>query len=155
MRRKRKGIASIKPDAVYGSVLAGKFINSLMQSGKKNLAEKIFYQAIEEAGKKTNKEPIKLFEEALQSVTPLVEVRSKRIGGANYQVPREVPKGRQIALATRWLIQASRNKKGRPMRNKLAEEFVNAVNKQGEAYKKKEDTRRMAEANRAFAHFGR
>lgn len=140
---------------VYGSVLVGKFINSLMQSGKKNLAEKIFYQAIEEAGKKTKKEPIKIFEEALQNVTPLVEVRSKRIGGANYQVPREVPKERQIALATRWMIQASRNKKGKPMRQKLADELVNAVNKQGDAYKKKEDARRMAEANRVFAHFAR
>lgn len=140
---------------VYGSALAGKFINSLMQSGKKNLAEKIFYQAIEEAGKKTKKEPIKLFEEALQNITPLVEVRSKRIGGANYQVPREVSKGRQIALATRWMILASRNKKGKPMWQKLADELINAVNKQGDAYKKKEDTHRMAEANRAFAHFAR
>lgn len=153
MRRKIKDTRTINPDPVYESVLAAKFINHLMWDGKKSVAEKIFYKAVAEASKKTKKEPIKIFEEAVQNVAPIVEVRPRRVGGANYQVPLEVPKKRQISLAMRWIISAARNKKGKPMWQKLADEFIEASKKQGDAYKKREDTHKMAEANRAFAHF--
>ncbi|MBI4059607.1 30S ribosomal protein S7, partial [Candidatus Giovannonibacteria bacterium] len=122
-------------------------------SGKKNTARDIVYEALDLAGKKTKKEPMAVFEDAIKNVSPALEVRSRRVGGANYQVPREVRPERRLALAMRWLTKAARSKKGKPMAEKLAEELVLASKNEGVAVKKKEDTHKMAEANRAFAHF--
>jgi len=141
-----------KPDFVYSNITIAKFINQIMRKGKKTIAEKIIYQAFEEI-KKKNKDPIEVFEKAIQNVSPLLEVRSKRIGGATYQVPVQVEKERRLTLAIRWIIDAAKSKKGRPMSEKLAEELIAAAENTGKAIKKKEDTHRMAEANRAFAHF--
>jgi small subunit ribosomal protein S7 len=143
-----------KPDPKYGSALAGRFINCLMWGGKKNTARKLFYGAmaiIEKKVKETG--PLEIFETALQNVRPMIEVRSKRVGGANYQVPMSVKSGRAQSLAIRWIIQAARGKKGRPMSDRLAEELVAAFKREGEAMKKREDVHRMADANKAFAHF--
>ncbi len=142
-------------DAKYGSAVLMKFINYLMLNGKKTVAERIAYKAIERAGEKLNVPPMDLFDQALKNVGPIVEVKSKRIGGANYQVPMEVTRDRKNTLAMRWVIAAARGTKGRPMDEKLASELLNAYNGEGAAMKKKEDTHRMAEANKAFAHFAR
>ena len=144
---------SIEPDFIYESVLAAKFINQMMKSGKKNTARRIFYGALEKAGKQTKKDPLELLEEAIKNISPSLEVRSRRVGGATYQVPREVNPQRRLTLAIRWLVQISRAKKGKPMVEKLAEELQLAAKNEGAAVKKKEDTHKMAEANRAFAHF--
>ena len=143
----------IEPDFLYGSILAAKFINQIMEGGKKNTARKIFYAALEDASKKTKKEPLAILEEAIKNTSPSLEVRSRRVGGATYQVPREVSPERRLTLSIRWLIQVSRAKKGKPMAEKLAEEFQLAAKNEGATVKKKEDTHKMAEANRAFAHF--
>lgn len=142
------------PDAVYDSVFVGKMTNYLMRDGKKTTAQKIIWGALDEIkkSKKTN-DPVKVLEEAIKNVTPLVEVRPRRIGGATYQVPREVPADRAFSLAARWLLGAVRSKTGKPTSKKLAEEVLLAVKNEGAAVKKKIDTHRMAEANRAFAHF--
>jgi small subunit ribosomal protein S7 len=144
----------IQPDYVHNSVSVAVFINKVMKKGKKNTAEKIVYQALDEIKKKNkDKEPLVVFEEALKNVTPLVEVRPKRVGGATYQVPVPVERDRALTLATRWIIDSARSKKGKGMAEKLAEEIIAAAANTGKAIKKKEDTHRMAEANRAFAHF--
>jgi small subunit ribosomal protein S7 len=144
---------SVAPDAVFGSRVAAKFINSLMSDGKKNVAEKVFYSSLQLAGDRTGEDPLSVLERALRNVMPVLEVRPRRVGGGTYQVPVEVRPARRLALAIRWLIQASRGRKGRPMAEKLAAELIEAANKTGAAVKKREDIHRMAEANRAFAHY--
>lgn len=153
MRRKKKEKRIIAPDPLYNNVIVSKFINQVMRKGKKELARKIVYQAFEIVKEKTKKEPLEIFDLALKNVGPLLEVKPRRIGGATYQVPREVKGDRRLTLAMRWIIQAAKTKKGKPMRIKLAEELIEASENRGAAVKKKEDTHRMAEANRAFAHF--
>ncbi len=146
--------ALLKPDPRHKDLLASKFINCLMKSGKKSLAQGMFYGALDFiADKIRDKEPIEVFRTALDNVKPHVEVRSKRVGGATYQVPMEVSRKRQQSLAIRWLLAAARAKKGRPMERRLAEEFMAAYRGEGDAIKKREDTHRMADANKAFAHF--
>ncbi|OGF63903.1 30S ribosomal protein S7 [Candidatus Giovannonibacteria bacterium RIFCSPHIGHO2_01_FULL_45_24] len=161
MRRKKKEKRELRPDPIYSSRLVAKLTNYLMLSGKKTTAQKVMEGVFEEikkalsadkAGKKTET-PVAVLEEALKNVTPLVEIRPRRIGGATYQVPREVSAERGFSLAARWIIGASRAKKGKPMAKKLAEEVLLAAKNEGAAIKKKLDTHRMAEANRAFAHF--
>ena len=153
MRRKKKAKRIIVPDPVYNNAFVAKFINQVMRQGKKEIARKIVYNAFNIVKEKTKKEPLEVFERALENASPLLEVKPKRIGGATYQVPREVKGDRRLTLAIRWIIQAAKSKKGEPMREKLAEELINAANNTGAAIKKKENTHRMAEANRAFAHF--
>lgn len=153
MRRKRKAKRITSPDSVYNSVTVTKFINQVMKRGKKQIAQKIVYQALDVIKEKTKKEPLEIFERALENVGPLLEIKPRRIGGATYQVPREVRGERRLALAVRWIIKAAKSRKGKPMKEKLAEELIEASENRGVAIKKKEDTHRMAEANRAFAHF--
>lgn len=143
----------MSPDSVYNNVLVSQFINQVMRKGKKDMARKIVYQAFNIIKEKTQKEPLEVFEKAIENASPVLEVKPKRIGGATYQVPVEVKGGRRIALAFRWIIQAAKTKRGRPIKEKLAEEIINAAQNTGWAIKKKEDTHKMAEANRAFAHF--
>ena len=152
-RKKRKQKREIMPDPVYSNVLVNKLINQVMRQGKKTIARKIVYRAFDIIKEKSKKEPLEIFEKALQNASPLLEVKPKRVGGATYQVPREVKGERRITLAMRWIINAAKAKKGKPMREKLAEELMAAAKNEGAAIKKKEDTHRMAEANRAFAHF--
>ncbi len=145
-----------QPDAVFNSLVVAKFINYVMHDGKKNAARKIVYSALGQAGEKLKvKEGDKLLEDTIRKVAPIVEVRSKRVGGANYQVPIEVREPRKTALAMRWLLEAARSVKGKPMAEKLAVEIINVASNTGGALKKREDVHRMAEANRAFAHFAR
>lgn len=154
MRRKKKIKKTIIPDTKYSSTMVAKFINYLMKDGKKSTAEKVLYDSFDIIEKKVKgKDALDVFDQAIKNVSPLVEVKSRRVGGANYQVPREVRGERKLSLAFRWIIQAARNKKGKPMAEKLAEEFIEASNNTGTAIKKKHDTHRMAEANKAFAHF--
>jgi small subunit ribosomal protein S7 len=152
---RRKGAESreVVPDPRYGSELVTKFINSMMKEGKKSLAQRIFYNALAIVEEKTKKKGLSVFEEAVENVKPIMKVRSRRVGGATYQVPTKVRASMQIGLAVRWIIQATRGKAGRPMSHRLAEELILASKKEGTAYKKREDTHRMAEANKAFAHF--
>ena len=154
MRRRRPEKREILPDPVYGDLIVAKFINNLMKQGKKSLAEKIFYQSIEKIKKqgKVN-DGIELFKKALENVAPVLEVKSKRIGGATYQVPIEISEGRRMALAMRWIIGYSKSRKGQTMADRLAAELLAAANNDGSAVKKKEDTHRMAEENKAFSHF--
>jgi len=152
----RKGHVSRKevaPDPVYGSPLVMKFINSMMWDGKRNTAQVVFYTAMEQVGKKTNEDPLKTFNKAVENVKPLLEVKTRRVGGANYQVPVEVNPFRRQSLAIRWLISYSRDRGGKTMSDRLAEELIDAANNRGGAFKKKEDVHRMAEANKAFAHY--
>jgi small subunit ribosomal protein S7 len=154
MRRKVKNRNEVGPDFMYNSQKLEKFINYTMWSGKKETARKVMYQALDIIKEKTgNPNPLEIFDLALRNAGPLTEVRSKRIGGANYQVPREVRAERRLALAMRWIRDAARNGKGKPMHIKLADEIIAASNNEGIAIKKKEDTHKMAEANKAFAHF--
>ncbi|MBU4284803.1 30S ribosomal protein S7 [Patescibacteria group bacterium] len=154
MRRKRIPTTELDPDPKYNSVLVSKFINNLMKRGKKSVSQDIFYSALEEAAKSLKKEnPLEILEQAMKNTSPLLEVKSRRVGGANYQVPYEVKGKRKEALAMRWIIDAARKGKGKAMANKLAKELADAFNNTGEAVKKKEGTHRVAEANRAFAHF--
>ena len=153
MRGKQAPIRHIAPDPRFQSQVLGKFINNIMTRGKKSVAQKLVYGSFDIIKAKTEKEPLEIFETAIKNVAPLVEVKSKRVGGANYQVPIEVTQKRRQALAFRWVIGAARAKKGRPMAEKLAEELMLAADMQGEAIRKKQDVHRMAEANRAFAHF--
>jgi small subunit ribosomal protein S7 len=145
----------IAPDGVYNDVMVSQFINKVMQDGKKTIAQKIVYGAFEIIKEKTKKEPLEIFKAALENASPLLEVKPKRIGGATYQVPMEVRGERKLALATRWILDGARGKKGKPMAEKLAQELIDCTNNQGNAIKKKADTHRMAEANKAFAHFAR
>jgi len=154
MRRKIKNPNIVEPDIIYNSHKLAKFINSIMQDGKKETARKIVYKAFDVIKEKTgNPNPLEIFDTAIKNAGPLVEVRSRRIGGANYQVPREVRPERRVALAMRWIILATRGKKGAPVHQKLAEELILASNNEGTAVKKREDIHRMAESNKAFAHF--
>lgn len=154
MRRKVKNRNIVQPDFMYNSEKLEKFINYIMWSGKKETARKVMYSAFDVIKEKTgNPNPLEVFDLALRNAGPLTEVRSKRIGGANYQVPREVRAERRLALAMRWIRDAARGGKGRPMHLKLADEIIAASNNEGSAIKKKEDTHKMAEANKAFAHF--
>ena len=143
-----------KPDPRYGNMLVSHFINCLMKDGKKTTAQKVFYGALDMIGQRIkDKEPLEVFTQAIENVKPRVEVRSKRVGGATYQVPMEVSRKRQLSLAVRWILGSSRGKRGRPMHRRLADEFMAAYRGDGDAMKKREDTHRMAEANKAFAHF--
>lgn len=153
MRGKQAPIRKIAPDPRYQSEVLGKFINMIMERGKKSVAQKIVYASFDMMKAKSEKEPLEVFELAIKNVAPVVEVKSRRVGGANYQVPIEVTPRRRQALSFRWIIGAARSKKGRPMAAKLAEELLLASENQGDAMKKKQDVHRMAEANRAFAHF--
>ncbi len=144
----------LRPDPRYGSLLASKFINCLMEDGKKSVAQGILYRALEIVGKKiTEVEPIEVFNRALENIKPAVEVRSKRVGGAAYQVPMQVNRNRQQSLSIRWLLQAVREKKGRATHEKLAEEIIAASKREGAAVTKRDNVHRMADANKAFAHF--
>ena len=153
MRKKRNYKRDHKPDMKYQNVAIGRFINCLMWDGKKAIAESVVYDAFSEIEKQAKGDPIAVFNKAIENAQPLVEVASKRVGGANYQVPREVRPDRKFMLATRWIIGAARAKKGKNMAHKLAEEIILAAKNEGTAIKKKQDIHRMAEANRAFAHF--
>ena len=152
MRRPLTKKVPISPDLAYNSTNVSKLINYVMLAGKKNTARDAVYAAFEEIKKKGN-DPVVVYEEALKNVGPVVEVRSRRIGGANYQVPREVRPERRLALALRWILEAARAKKGKPIGLALADELLAASKNEGEAVKKRENTHRMAEANKAFAHF--
>ncbi len=144
----------LKPDPVYQSKLASKFINCLMWDGKKSVASNVFYDAMKEIEKKiSDVSPIEVFETAVNNVKPMLEVRSKRVGGSNYQVPMQVGPKRQLSLAIRWILAASRGKKGKPMSIRLASELMDAYRKEGTAMTTRENVHRMAEANKAFAHF--
>lgn len=143
----------IEPDAVYSSVVVAKLINQVMKKGKKTIAKKIVYGALNNIKEETKKEPMEIFDAALRNASPQIEVKSKRVGGATYQVPVEVKGDRKTALALRWIITGAKSKKGKPMAEKLAQELMEAASNNGWAVKKKLDTHRMAEANRAFAHF--
>ena len=155
MRKKRQFKKEHQPDVVYDNTVVSRFINYLMRKGEKSVAERVFYEALENIKKETKQEPLAVFEKALENVSPQIEVFSKRVGGANYQVPREVRPERRFFLACNWIIRAARMKKGKPMAKKLTEEILAAFKNEGAAIKKKQDMHRMAEANRAFAHFVR
>ncbi len=145
---------TLKPDPHYGSVLASKFINSMMWSGKKSVAQGVFYGALDIIKQKMSEaDPLEVFTQAVENVKPNIEVRSKRVGGASYQVPMQVSRKRQQSLAIRWILLACREKKGRPMSEKLAAELMAAYNREGAAITRRENVHRMAEANKAFAHF--
>lgn len=153
MRRKRKTKREIRPDVKYGNVTVAKFVNYVMRKGKKEKAQKIVYGAFDLIQQKYKEDPLNVFNAALQNAGPTLEIKSRRIGGATYQVPREVRGDRRMALACRWILGVARSRKGAPMYKKLAEELVAASKNEGAAIKKKMDTHRMAEANKAFAHF--
>ncbi len=153
MRRKVKNRKQPRPDRIYNSEQVAKFINHIMLDGKKTVAESIMYGAFDIIAEKTKEKPLEVFELALKNVGPLTEVRSRRVGGANYQVPREVRPERRVALAMRWILDVARKGKGVPMKKRLADEFLLASKNEGEAVKKRENTHKMAEANKAFAHF--
>ncbi len=153
MRKKRAERRTITPDPVYGDTVVAKFVNYLMLRGKKGIAEQTFYQAIDLINKRTKSEGLQIFKKAIENASPQVEVKSKRIGGATYQVPIEVSKHRQFYLVSKWIIGAARNRSSKPMSDRLATELIAAANNEGGAIKKKDDTHRMAEANKAFAHF--
>jgi len=154
MSRRRAAVKrEILPDAKYGDPVLAKFINCLMQQGKKSTAESIVYTAFDVIGKRSGQDPLKLFHDALENVKPSVEVRSRRVGGATYQVPVEVRPDRRQALAIRWLIDTARARSENTMKDRLSNELLDAANNRGTAVKKREDTHRMAEANRAFSHY--
>jgi len=152
----RKGFVprrEVTTDSVYGSDLVQKFINSMMWDGKRSTAQRIFYGAMDQIAQKTNAEPLATFKKAIENLKPVLEVKTRRVGGANYQVPVEVNPFRRQSLAIRWLLLYARTRSGRTMTDKLAEELLDAANARGGAMKKKEDVHRMAEANKAFAHY--
>jgi len=153
MRRRRASKREPQVDPIYNSAIIGRFINIIMREGKKTVAQKIVYQALGRIQEKLKEDPLKVFFSALENARPRLEVRPRRIGGATYQVPVEVPKERGIFIALRWMRDFARSKKGKPMSVKLAEEIISAYKNEGAVIKKKEDTHKMAEANRAFAHF--
>jgi len=142
-----------EPDAVYSSALVTQVINKVMLDGKKSIAEQIVYNALETVGTKTGRPPVEVLEQAVKTVTPVLEVKSRRVGGANYQVPVEVPQRRARTLAVRWLVQYARERREKGMPDKLANEILDALNQQGGAFKRKDDVYRMAQANKAFAHY--
>jgi small subunit ribosomal protein S7 len=152
-RRRVAAKREILPDPKYGNVTLAKFMNHLMVSGKKSVAEKIVYGALELVEERTKRDPIEIFDEALENIAPHVEVKSRRVGGATYQVPVEVRPSRRLALAMRWLVEFSRNRSEKSMAQRLAGELADAAENRGNAVKKREDVHRMAEANKAFSHF--
>ena len=152
-RRAEISVRPMEPDPIYSSVLVTQVINKVMSRGKKSVAEKIVYDALEQIGTKTGKPPVEVLEQAVKTVTPVLEVRSRRVGGANYQVPVEVPQRRARTLAVRWLVNYSRERREKTMDEKLAGEILDALNQAGGAFKRKDDLYRMAQANKAFAHY--
>ena len=152
-RRREADKREILPDPKFDNLLVARFINNLLKQGKKSIAEGIFYKALDAVGEKTNEDPLKIFKKAVDNVSPHLEVKSRRVGGATYQVPVEVRDGRRIALSIRWIIQNAKARSGRSMVEKLTGEIVDAYNNAGGSIKKKEDVHRMAEANKAFAHY--
>ena len=154
-RRREADKRQILPDPKYNDLLVARFINNLLKQGKKSIAEGIFYGALDVVGEKTNEDPVKVFKKAIENVSPRLEVKSRRVGGATYQVPVEVKDSRRAALSIRWMIQNAKSRSGKSMSEKLTGEILDAYNNVGGAIKKKEDVHRMAEANKAFAHFGR
>jgi small subunit ribosomal protein S7 len=152
-RRNRPEKHAVAPDPVYNSESLAKFMNIVMRSGKRSVAEKIMYEALRRAGRQSKKEPLDVFDQALRNATPLLEVKPRRVGGATYQVPIEIRPERRLALARRWLVRYARQRGGRSMSEKLAYELVDASNNVGGAVKRKEETHRMAESNKAFSHF--
>ena len=143
----------VKPDIKYNSKLLAKLINYVMQDGKKSVAERVVYEALDLIAQRSDESPLDVFNTALANCSPRLEVRTRRVGGANYQVPYEVPQDRQIALALRWIVAAARERSGNTMGGRLAAEIMDAARKEGKAYNKRLDVHRMAEANRAFAHY--
>lgn len=152
-RRRRADTREILPDPVYNSTLAEKFVNSMMWDGKKQTAQGIFYEAMNTIQERTGDDPLKLFKKAVENAKPLLEVKTRRVGGANYQVPVEVPQNRRTSLAIRWILINARSRPEKGMPDKLANELNDAANMRGGAIKKKDDVHRMAEANKAFAHY--
>jgi small subunit ribosomal protein S7 len=152
-RRREVPERVIVPDAKYNSKLVSKFIKSIMRDGKKSIAESILYDAMDIIEKKTNEPPIKIFEQALENAKPMIEVKSRRVGGSTYQVPTEIRPSRKTALGIRWIIDFARKRSEKGMVNKLSAELLDAANKRGATIKKKEDTHKMADANKAFAHY--
>ena len=152
-RRRRAEFKEIAPDPVYNSTLAEKFMNSMMWDGKKNTSQNIFYSAMEKIRERSGDDPLKLFKKAVENCKPVLEVKTRRVGGANYQVPVEVPQNRRVSLAIRWILQNARGRPDKGMPDKLANELADAANMRGGAIKKKDDVHRMAEANKAFAHY--
>jgi len=152
-RRAEIPVRELVPDPLYGSKLVSQVVNKVMIKGKKSTAEHIVYSALEKVGERTGKPPVEVLEQAVKTVTPVLEVRSRRVGGANYQVPVEVPQRRARTLAIRWLVQFSRDRREKGMQQKIAGELQDAINSQGGAFKKKDDIYRMAQANKAFAHY--
>ncbi len=152
-RRYRPPKREIKPDVKYNNVMVAKFINKLMKGGKKSLAARILYNSFDIIEEKMKKSPLDVFEQALNNAAPVLEVKPRRVGGATYQIPMEVPADRRISLAVRWLLQSARNRPGKSMTEKLANELMDAAQGTGATIKKKDDTHRMAEANKAFAHY--
>jgi small subunit ribosomal protein S7 len=153
MRRRRAPQRPVLPDPVYGSKVLTKFINAIMLDGKKSIAQKIMYAALERIESKTGEKGIEVFNKAMENVRPVMEVKSRRVGGATYQVPVEVRPVRQQSLAIRWLVDAARKRNERTMVERLSNELMDAATEKGAAFKKKEDTYKMAEANKAFAHY--
>lgn len=152
-RRRRAEVREVGPDPIYNSTLATKFINSMMWDGKKNVAQRIFYKSLEVLAERGGDEALKLFKKAVENAKPLLEVKTRRVGGANYQVPIEVPQNRRTSLAIRWILINARNRPEKSMTEKLANELNDAANNRGGAIKKKDDVHKMAEANKAFAHY--
>ena len=155
MRGKQAPKRQIAADPKFNSLVLGKFVNYVMERGKKSIAQRIVYDALAIVEEKAKKPGMEVFEKALENVAPILEVRSRRVGGANYQIPMQVRSERRQQLCFRWILAAARSRKGRPMAEKLAEELLAAAENTGDAIKKKQDVQRMAEANRAFAHFAR
>lgn len=153
MRRTKPEVREINPDVRYNSVLVQEFINRVMRRGKKSLAARLVYDALEAVQEKTGRPAVDVFEQAIKNVGPIMEVRPRRVGGATYQVPLEVPARRRMTLAMRWIIQAAKARTGKSFSEKLAAELLDANNNQGAAVRKREETHKMAEANRAFSHF--
>ena len=152
-RRAEIQVRQPEPDPIYDSLLVSQVINRVMTKGKKSTAERVVYNALDSVGEKTGKPPVEVLEQAVKIVTPVLEVRSRRVGGANYQVPVEVPQRRARTLAIRWLVTFARDRREKHMGEKLANEIMDALNQQGGAFKRKDDMYRMAQANRAFAHY--
>lgn len=154
MPRRRVAVKrDVLPDPIYNSVIVSKFINGMMMTGKKSISEKIFYKAMEEIGEKTGEEPLKIFQAALENVAPALEVKSRRIGGATYQVPIDVSKMRRYTLAIRWVVSFARQRGEKTMKDRLVGELLDASSNRGGSVRKKDDMHRMADANKAFAHY--
>lgn len=152
-RRYRPPKRQVAPDVRYQSVMVAQFINKIMRKGKKSLAERIMYETLDIVAEQAKRPPVEVLEQAVKNVSPVLEVKPRRVGGSTYQIPLEVPPDRQVSLAVRWILAAAKSRPGKSMAEKLASELIDAAHETGAAFKKKEDTHRMAEANRAFAHY--